>query len=424
MSTSKSRASIDSRIIDWDEEETKPDEPDQEVHGNIASLVSKRRRRSAWKRQKPQVQSGPPRKLYFDPKQTSIGRMMSSKPPVIRYLFEDVLSENILAMITGQGGIGKSFFLMQIAMSLATGKAIFDSLVPVRPRKVLYVGAEDSQDELHRRLLAIHRMAKFDSDELSDLRMNLHIASALGKAGPLIVADGHETHPTEYYEGLAATIEAHPGLEVVILDPKNRFSGVAENDNDLQAQWVACLEWLVREYGITILFAHHVSKASYKNQDQNASRGASALVDGVRWVGALTPAKKLPGDLGEEDERLFAEFTIVKSNYASTLKGPRFLKRGAEGVLKEVQPKRERIAKITDALVELLREAQENGENFSARDLGRRKNNSIVERLKESFQNPKLVLSRELPEALSIALDQSLLEEVDEGRKKVLRVLT
>ena len=92
-----------------------------------------------------------------------------------------------------------------------------------------------------------------------------------------------------------------------------------------------------------MLLVHHANKASFAagaTTTQAASRGSSALVDGVRWVMQFTelPAKR-GKDMGISESELnkYLMASVVKSNY-SVRPDPLVLHRGEGGVVTSLLP--------------------------------------------------------------------------------------
>jgi len=115
------------------------------------------------------------------------------------------------------GGTGKSYFLLQLITCLATGHS-FGPFKPTRSNKVLYLGAEDPEWELHRRIhLIAENQGLLCSRELAD---NLAVYPVAGKIGPLLMMDGKGNPTTsEYYTWLQESIVNLKGIEVLVLDP-------------------------------------------------------------------------------------------------------------------------------------------------------------------------------------------------------------
>ena len=85
------------------------------------------------------------------------------------------------------------------------------------PIRTLVLIGEDPQDELDRRLWDIAK------GQFPDL---LHACSVYGEVGPLMRLDGNIPTRADGFKWLEETIQGHPGLELLILDPKSRFYGL------------------------------------------------------------------------------------------------------------------------------------------------------------------------------------------------------
>ena len=76
------------------------------------------------------------------------------------------------------------------------------------------------------------------NDETNALLVeNFHAKSVSGMIGGLMAL--HDGNPVlaPKYEWLAKTIEQHEGLELLFLDPKSRFYGLDENNNDHNTEY-------------------------------------------------------------------------------------------------------------------------------------------------------------------------------------------
>ena len=126
---------------------------------------------------------------------------------------------------------------------------------------MVYLAAEDGQEELDRRVFAAVQALWPNGSPPPEID-NFIPVSVMGKIGPLMQFDG-AGNPVKApaYDWLCKTLANLPEVEVLILDPKSKFYGLDENDNGHNAAWVNCLESLIARFKITILFSHHESKA-------------------------------------------------------------------------------------------------------------------------------------------------------------------
>jgi hypothetical protein len=123
---------------------------------------------------------------------------------------------------------------------------------------------------------------------------------------------------TKTYLDLKKALENNPDIQLVILDPAARFMGPeTEISNAAATDWVNLIDALTLVGGKpTVLVAHHTNKTALRpigNDkkpvfDQSMCRGASALVDGFRWVLGLQRSQ-------DENKSKTIYVKLLKTNY-------------------------------------------------------------------------------------------------------------
>jgi phage/plasmid primase-like uncharacterized protein len=306
------------------------------------------------------------------PEQTSFEYFSEPEPPdaIINYRDECCLEKPVVGGIFAPGGTGKGFFTLGLGVALAEGKS-FGPLVSANKdgHKVLMIAAEDGLNIVKRRLWDI-------SGQTGCLPPKFHVASTVGKVGPIMVLKNGVAVTTIWYDWLKETIQNHMPLDLLVLDPKSRLSDLPENDNTGGTSFIYCLERLSQEFNISILFCHHVSKGT-KNLDQNMSRGASAIIDGCRWAVGLmtlndTSAKQFDVTKNFRD---YVEMDIVKTNYGPGFNAKLLFKRDENGVLHFDNSQSDKQGKSITALYDSL--LLHDGE-FSQNDLRKRENGADI----------------------------------------------
>lgn len=234
------------------------------------------------------------------------------------------LPKGIVAMFVGAGGVGKTHFLAQLAISMASGTPFIGHLTTTKncgdkKRGNVFLGLGENQDEDIERILfkASKKLREnqpdiVEEDLLDEVKKRIFPYSFCGQQASFII-DGK---PSQYFkEFKKALIENTPaeGWTLIILDPVSRILGAdAETDNAAATQFIALLEELTSELkgNPTILFAHHVNKSALNDpkQNQGAARGSSALTDGVRWQCNLSKG---------EDGKI--KLKMTKSNFTAIL---------------------------------------------------------------------------------------------------------
>ena len=345
---------------------------------------------------------------FADPLAIGIGDMLDTAPPERRWLLDDLLPLGVVGLLAAGGGTGKSFFTMQMAIAVATGRPFMG--IPVgEPGGVLMICAEDERDELHRRFWRIVNQMRtlndfpgvdpfgetieadgLTEDDVELLRQRLFIQSAVGADNRLTAEHDRTVVRTDVGARIGALVEQLPSINLVVLDPVSRFRGGDENANDAATRFVESVEALRASTGATVLLPHHVNKGALTAGSEAISieglRGASALLDGVRWaMGMATLRKDHAGLYGidPEDSGNYVRIDAVKNNYAPPWQG-QWLERLSGGVLSPVemlkrntsakdehkaQQAEDRFHDVVEKVQSKVREAQEKGKPLTRRQL-------------------------------------------------------
>lgn len=318
---------------------------------------------------------GPPAPL-FDVVDASVGAYLTAAPPPRRWLLDDFLPLGIAATVVAPGGVGKSQLLMQLAYSVATGAPLCGHWPVGEAGSVLMICAEDTAEEIHRRVYRIHQqVGSALGDAWADkLKAHLFVRSTAGQ-DTLLTRRGQgsaEVARTRIADRLSLTAGQLADLKLIILDPASRFRGGEENSNEDGTRFVEVLEYLVTQTGATILVAHHSGKGALNSKEgasQNDSRGASSLTDGVRWQMVLTtlrPTHKAFNALQATGVGHYLEASVVKTNYTPP-QPVVFLRREADGYLQAVNAAAP-TAGPSPALIALLKLIASN-QNLTAKDI-------------------------------------------------------
>jgi len=316
-------------------------------------------------------------KPLFPLRAARVDYFLEESPPKKSWLIADCLPLAKSGMLAGQGGGGKSYFALQMAIAVATGTDFMGIWKVPKARMALYLAAEDDEDELHRRVRAIaDGMAQASGQpELfyANLRKNLHVKSMVGVDNRLTTDDwGKEVVQTDYVGRLLHTIAGNGRFGLIIIDPASRFRGGDENRASDATRFVEALECLASATGATVLVIHHVNKWSSREgeQMQQAARGSSAFTDGVRWqmnLASLTANEAKEYAVPEDERGYYVTATVTKNNYAPPQ--PKvFLKRGDGGVLSAAQltsKKAQQNADLATRVLDLIREEAKRGALYS-----------------------------------------------------------
>lgn len=277
----------------------------------------------------------------FDVNTYRAARFFDTNAPAQRWLLVDFLPAGIVGIIVSPGGIGKSHFLSQIGASVATGLPLVGYWEVGLTGSVLMLSAEDDEEQLHRRfeILLSHLALAASPDAIARLREKLIVVPRVGDENLLTTTDRHsrEVVMTLLLERLIATAKQISDLALIIIDPASRFRGGDENSAEDTTRFVQALERLALSTGAAVLVAHHSNKGAFSasEQSQSASRGSSALTDGVRWqLNLMTFTEKEARNHGipPEQKCFYLAAALTKSNY-SRPHAPLIMRRGDGGYL-------------------------------------------------------------------------------------------
>ena len=248
--------------------------------------------------------------------------VLDEKLPERRYLLRDgdepdspgVLPGGRVGILVAGGGVGKTWALVQLGISVATGGLWLGRFRASEKGHALLVLAEEEAVEAKRRLHTAVRRLNLSTDRASLRR--LHILALAGHDVTLTrMSERGELETTQAHGDLLRLLNEHTDpWSLVVIDPLSRFAAAdAETDNAAATRFIQSVEQLSHAKGEpTVLVAHHSSKAARDSgkQTDTASRGASAITDGARWAASLTRR-----DPVIENAPRLVDFTITKTNY-------------------------------------------------------------------------------------------------------------
>jgi hypothetical protein len=176
------------------------------------------------------------------------------------WLIERLWSIHAVGFVSGPPKSFKTWTVLEMAISVATGVPCLGTFPVHRSGPVLLYAAEDPATALRLRLLALARHHGMDLDQI-DIRV--------------ICADSLRLDRPTDRQKLAATVEFHrPAL--LVLDPLVRLHALDENQAAPMAELLGHIRALQRASATAIAIVHHSRKASAHSAGQNL-RGSSDL---------------------------------------------------------------------------------------------------------------------------------------------------
>ena len=263
----------------------------------------------SWRDDPPRVAppAGPAVPAWLD-----IAGALEHEPPPLDFVLPGYVAGSV-GSIVAAGATGKTMLALQIAVHVAGGEdtlalAGVAGWTPTTGR-VLYLSGEDPADVIAGRVHAIGGYMP-DADARARVASSLRIAPLVGYGARI---DQGEWRSWIEKEAIDARL--------VIIDTLRRFHGQDENDGGAMAELLAHLEHICRVGGTSIVFLHHVSKASALNGaagEQQASRGSSVLTDNVRWqanLATMSEREAKAAGVPDDQRRRFVRLAFPKVNY-------------------------------------------------------------------------------------------------------------
>lgn len=185
---------------------------------------------------------------------------LQALPRGSQWLVRDIWARNGIGIIGGPPKACKSFFALDLAVSVASGTPCLDGFDVDQPGPTLVYFAEDAQSIVRTRLEALCRHRKLHVGNL-----DLHVITASSLRIDL--------EPDR--RGLIEAIEkTRPRL--LLLDPFVRLHRLCENDAREMSGLLGFLRELQRRYDLAVALVHHASKR-YRSQPGFGLRGSGDI---------------------------------------------------------------------------------------------------------------------------------------------------
>jgi RecA-family ATPase len=228
----------------------------------------------------------------------------SSAPPR-QWIVPEIIPDRQVTIVSGDGAVGKSTLLLQLAVAVATGREWIGTSPITGP--VLFASAEDEFDEQWRRLEAIvNSMAGLLMADLTDL----HIIPLAGLDAIMAAPDKTGIlKTTPIWRGLVKRVEEfRPKL--VVLDPLADVFGGDEIKRQHARQFVSIGRKLGIDYNLGVLLPAHPSL-----QGMATGTGSSGSTGWGNSARARLYFETIKGDGDRELDPNLRVLRMKKSNY-------------------------------------------------------------------------------------------------------------
>jgi hypothetical protein len=233
--------------------------------------------------------------------------LAESDPGPTPWLIEGLIVDRALVACVGRWKTTKSYALLHLCISIATGRAAFDVFEVPEPGPVVFCNEESGRAALWRRLDALARGSAIDPEEL---RGRLLLA-----ANARIKLDD----PGWQDELVAIGRELRPRL--FALDPLARMKAPARDEN-AQGEMAALVEYIRHlrgETGAAVAFVHHTGHAG--THMRGSSDLESVWESRLSWTReGQAPVVSLDSDHREAESRAGIRYRIAWDGFTRSMR--------------------------------------------------------------------------------------------------------
>lgn len=233
--------------------------------------------------------------------------------PRIRFVYGDAYAAGYVTVTFAAPKTGKSLLGIAEAIDATTGRGFLTGRT-ADPQTVLYFNAEDDQDVLNARAVAV---LEANGIAQADIAGRFFPVSGIGEGRNLVLIRGEKNEINEPgFDFLADTITRNR-ITLAIFDPLQDLSESPETNEAFRALGKR-LRKLAHDTGVAIGIVHHTRKPSAGVQPTlDDGRGGSALRGVARFNRLLVPMTEAEGaQAGVDDFRYFFRIGELESNLA------------------------------------------------------------------------------------------------------------
>ncbi len=212
--------------------------------------------------------------------------------PLTKWLIHPIMIQGEVTLLVGPGGVGKSAWLIALAVHAALGKPFAHHSVP-EPFDVMLYNPEDSRAIISGRAEVTCTAYNIDYNLVMQ---HFNVLSQDNKMLALVELYERKMRvPPETVQYLADFKAKHPNCRAMFFDPlRKMLRGINENDNAQMSEAMSHINAIAYSLDVAIVLAHHTPKNLLGRKDLDAdspdlSVGAGSVVSSSRIVVNLLP---------------------------------------------------------------------------------------------------------------------------------------
>lgn len=212
----------------------------------------------------------------------------------MKWAFRETIPSGVVTVLCSPGGVGKSRFMIGLALSSVLGREVFPSFHPDRSGPVVLLSAEDDRAHVARTIVgycADHHLSRDEVEEACGVRLLVRDEAP----DDLIVVDrktGQMKRTGAYKTLRDQCAKVKPAL--VIVDTMSRHIGsLNENVNTEVSVLIRAFEDIAKDTDAAVVILHHENKAAFNRArndgpkpppDMGAVRGATVITGNIRCL--------------------------------------------------------------------------------------------------------------------------------------------
>src|SRR5580765_3735672 len=233
----------------------------------------------------------------------------------VEWIVDGFIMRDVLNGMFGDGGTGKDYLLLQLAIAMATDTQWLGR--DVASGKVLYFNVEDRVPRIRWRQNAILKYLQTSHVKHPD---RLRVVSMVGQNTIIATYDGKSglVKPTDVLTSIRNMVEDHRP-DLVVMGNRVNIFGVNQVEDTQARQCIELLNAISIDYSTTLIMPGHVSIRGLGDESGTSATGSSGSVqwsNGPRHRLLLSKPKKDKD--AEEDNSYKRTLTVIKSNDAPT----------------------------------------------------------------------------------------------------------